>query len=134
MAFFVEQVRVMSATLDTVVKNTGSWEHFWKQIPQENHGGHSVPKSDDIQSRSDIPPEVQQEMKRLRNEAKSLQVANDRLRSDMDFVNNNVNVPKGKDKGKGKGKGKGKADRPAGNHERRADRERSPRGRDRDRR
>ena len=34
-SFFSEQVRVQNVTLESLVRSTGAWEHFWNNPPHE---------------------------------------------------------------------------------------------------
>ena len=121
---FSEQVRIQNpTTLDALVHNTGAWEHFWDNPPVESSGSenHSVPDT-----KVDLPPDVVLEMTRLKHEARQLQSANDRLRTDNERISGEWRGKGAKGKGKDKGKG-GKYfnNRDGGQGNRDRDRERS---------
>ena len=125
-SYFGEQVRVSGKDLEQYVMNTGAWEHKRSSSGNANGGSRG--------GTVDLPSDLQDELRRVRAEARATQAANDRLRLELRNANNGGgnNYAKndwhkgGKSKGgKGHGKSKGKKDH--------NDRERSPR-RDRDRR
>ena len=113
--------------------NTGAWEHKWSFSPQTNTSG---PRDRTV----DLPPDVGDELRRVRAEARATQAANDRLR--FELANAYANASQGRhghpsgsntDRQKG-GKGKGwKGSGKDKGHRNHSDRERSSR-RDRDRR
>lgn len=99
--YFGEQVRVSGKDLEQFVMNTGAWEHKWS-FSVNGSGGSRV-------NTVGLPPDLQDELRRVRAEARATQAANDRLRLELRNATNgggnndaNINWHKG---GKGKGKG-----------------------------
>ena len=101
--YFSEQVRITGKPLSSFVQNTGAWEHRWTWSRPGNNNGEAGGNRE-----TDLPREIVSEMRRLREEARLNQAANDRLKAELRSYGLSDTGRSDKIKGKGGDKGKGK--------------------------
>ena len=108
--YFAEQVRLNSCSLKDAVRNTGQWEHRWTNYvaPQkggDNDGGAGV-GSVSRSTNPDLPKEIQDEIRRLKDSVRQWQGQADHYKQKCE---NNKN-----DRGKGGGGKAGKREKDDG--------------------
>ena len=123
--YFVEQARITSDSLSSIVRNTGAWEHKWTcWQPSAGHSGGAA------RVIPDAPAAATEEVDRLRAAVKAWQSKADSHRLEADELRRASGSSKGGSKSYGKGsKGNTKRERDPDGRERRGSDQRQDRGR-----